>query len=217
MKISVSFLKSNHHLATTLEQIANSKADSIHVDVMDGLFVTTKTDFTKEKLELLKQNKKPKEVHLMTLHLKNYIDFFASIHPECIIFPYEATTNVEEIIQYIKEKGIKVGIALNPFSDVLLIAPFMHTIDEVVIMSVIPGYGGQKFLPVAIEKINQLYELREKNKAHFLINVDGGIDDQTIQFIASKVDMAVSGSYVLNGMDINLQIDKLKKKNFICE
>ena len=159
MKIGVSFLKSNFDFPTTLNKIEESTADLVHIDVMDGLFVNSKTIFDKEKLELLKKCQKPKEVHLMTLHSKNFIEAFQFIKPKRIIISYEATTDLENLIFEIKDKGINVGIAINPFTNVESILPYMNVIDEVLVMSVIPGYGGQKFLTGTIDKIKKLYDI----------------------------------------------------------
>ncbi len=211
MKVAVSFLKSNYSLAKTLNLIEKSKADIIHVDVTDGLFVSSKTVFDKEKLDLLKQCQKPKEVHLMTLHLKDYIDCFTYIKPTTIILAYEATTDTEKWISYIKEKNIGVGLAIDPFTDIDQILPFINRVDQILVMSVIPGYGAQKFLPVAVTKIKQLYQIRKDSKAKFQISVDGGIDENTLAEIASLVDTAVSGSYVCLSGNYNEQITKLKE------
>lgn len=212
MKTSISFLKSNYGFEKTLDLIAKSSADYIHVDVMDGLFVNNKTNFDKKMIEILKENPKPKDVHLMTLHLKCYIDVFSYVNPEYITFALEATGNPEEIIAYIKEKKIKVGIAINPFTDIKSLEPYLNKIDLVLVMSVIPGYGGQKFILNTTDKIKQLDKLRKDNKAKFKISVDGGIDEESIKKIdKEKVDIVVSGSYVCTSADYNKQIEKLVK------
>ena len=210
MKTSISFLKSKYDYEKTLDLIEKSNANYIHVDVMDGLFVNNKTNFTKKMIEMLKDNLKPKDVHLMTLHLKSYIDVFSYINPEYITFAYETTANPEEIISYIKEKNIKVGIAINPFTDVNVLTPYLNTIDLVLVMSVIPGYGGQKFIKTTNNKIKELDKLRKENKSKFKINIDGGIDEESINLIdKEKVDMVVSGSFVCYSADYDKQIAKL--------
>lgn len=211
MKTSISFLKSSYEFKKTLDLIAESNADYIHVDVMDGLFVNNKTNFTKEMMEILKKNPKPKDVHLMTLHLKGYIDVFSYLSPEYITFALEASTNPEEIIEYIKDKGIKVGVAINPFTEIDAILPFLNQLDLVLIMSVIPGYGGQKFINSTAEKLKQLDKIRKEYKAKFKISVDGGIDENTIKLVDKKtLDIVVSGSYVCGSANFNESIEKLK-------
>lgn len=212
MKVSVSFLKSNFNFEKTVDLLEQSNADLIHVDVADGLLVNSRTNFTKEQFMYLKKNKKPKEVHLMTLHIKNYIDCFSFIQPECFILSYESSANIEEMISYVKEKGIKVGVSINPFTEVDCLLPLIHTLDQIMVMSVIPGYGGQKFLPVAISKIRQLVQIKKDYKANFLISVDGGITDETLKMIDAELDVVVSGSFICQSSDYNKQIEKLKEK-----
>lgn len=212
MKVSVSFLKSNFSFEKTLDLLEQSSADLIHIDIADGLFVNNRTHFTQAQLEYLKKSKKTKEVHLMTLHIKNYIDCFSFIHPECFILSYEASANIEELISYVKNKGFHVGISINPFTEVSSILPYINRLDQIVVMSVIPGYGGQKFLPVAINKIKQLQEIKKEYNADFKISVDGGITDETLRKIDAKLDIAVSGSFICQSPDFNRQIKKLKEK-----
>lgn len=210
MKVAVSFLKSNTDFDETLQKIENSHADIIHVDVADGLFVNNKTIFNKEKLEILKKCQKPKEVHLMTLHSKGFIDCFSYINPKTIILSYEAVTNLEKEIFYIKDKGIGVGIAINPFTDVDKVRPFINVVDEILVLSVIPGYGGQKFIATTVDRIEKLSKLREEYHAKFLINVDGGIDAETISLIRDKIDIAVSGSFICESADYDSKIKELQ-------
>lgn len=212
MKTSVSFLKSQYSFEKTIHLIDNSIASFIHVDVMDGLFVNNNTPFNKNMLDLLKKSKKPKEVHLMTLHLKKFIDVFSYIEPECIIYEFEATTNHEKLIKYIKNKNCKVGIAISPFTDISLIEPYLKKIDIVLVMSVIPGYGGQEFLIETIERIADLQKIREEKKLDFQISVDGGINDKTIQYLKNlALDRVVVGSYVCKSANFDKQIEKLEK------
>ena len=209
MQTSISFLSSAYSFEKTIELINASKADFIHVDVMDGLFVPNVTNFTKEKLELLRNSPKPKEVHLMTLHLKKYIDIFSLLNPEMLIYEFEATTNHLKVIQAIKEKKMKVGIAIGPLTDLELLVPFLNKIDLVLVMGVIPGSGGQEFLKETIERVNTLYTLRKEKKLNFLISVDGGINDKTIEPIKEQLDRVVTGSYVCKSVNFQEQIEKL--------
>lgn len=212
MKTSISFLSSSSCFEKTIQLINESTASFIHVDVMDGLFVNNVTPFNKNKLDILKQSKKPKEVHLMTLHLKKYIDVFMYIQPECIIYEYEATTKHNELIKYIKSKNVKVGIAINPLTDIEVLTPYLKKIDLVLVMSVIPGAGGQEFIKETEERILKLQSLKEKTKSSFLISVDGGINDETIKCLQDKnLDRVVVGSYVCKSANYNKQLEKLKK------
>ncbi len=212
MKISISFLKSCYDFKKTIDLINKSNADYIHIDVVDGLFSNSKTNFTKNKINYLKKIPKKKDVHLMTLHLKDYIDVFSLIKPEFITFQFESTTNHLEIINYIKSKNIKVGLAISPFTNLKEITPFLSELDLVLIMSVIPGYGGQKFIIREVKKVKELNKLKEKNKYNFLINVDGGIDYDKAKILKTiGANIIVAGSYVCNNYNFDENIDKLKE------
>lgn len=213
MKISVSFLKARYSFFKTLTFLEKSSADYLHVDVMDGLFVNNRTPFSKEMLDALKRNKKPKEVHLMTLHLKKFIDIFSYIEPEVIVYEFEATTKHEELISYIKTKNCRVGIAISPLTNLDYLLPYLTEIDMVLVMSVIPGYGGQKFIPDTLKRIEKLKKIRKEKKANFLLHVDGGVNESTILDLKSvKPDRVVVGSYVCDAVDFNEQIEKLRKE-----
>lgn len=212
MKTSVSFLSSQYNFEKTISLINESKATYIHVDVMDGLFVNNITPFNRNRLDILKKSKKPKEVHLMTLHLKKFIDIFSYIEPKCVVYEFEATTQHEKLIKYIKNKNCKVGIAIGPLTDILLLKPYLNKIDMVLVMSVIPGYGGQEFLMETIDRIAYLNKIREEKKLDFQISVDGGINDKTIQYLKDlALDRVVVGSYVCKSANFDKQIEKLKK------
>lgn len=212
MKISVSFLSKFEPFSRILEKINKSKASFIHVDVLDGIYTNSTTFFNKEMMESLKKSPKKIEVHLMTLHLKKYIDLFSYLNPEVIIYEFEATTKSDKVIKYIKDKNCKVGIAINPFTPVSSIIPYLKKIDLVLVMSVIPGYGSQKFIMSTKDKIKELEDLRKSLKANFLISVDGGINEESLKTLSNnKIDRAVAGSFVCNSANYDLQITTLEK------
>lgn len=211
MKTSVSFLGSPYPFPKIIDRISDSTANFIHVDVADGLFVNNKTPFTSEMLKILKKSKKPKEVHLMTLHLKTFIDVFSLINPESIVYQFEATANHDKIIKYIKSKNTKVGIAIGPLTPIENLIPYLKKIDLVLVLSVIPGYGGQKFITETVSRIEKLQNLKKERKANFSISVDGGINEETVKDLQNlKVDRVVAGSYVYKCGNFNEQIKKLK-------
>lgn len=213
METSITFLKSNYDFFKTIDLINETSADYIHVDVIDGLFASNSTSFNKKMLEHLKTSPKKKDVHLMTLHLKKFVDVFASINPENITYQFEATTHHDELIDYIKEKNCKVGIAISPLTDLESVKPYLNRVDLVLPMGVIPGYGGQKFIESTPERVKELVNLRKELKAHFLISVDGGIGADTLKnFKKCMPDIAVSGSYVCCTNNFETQIKKLKEK-----
>ncbi len=209
MKTSVSFLGSLDSIKT-ITKIEKSNADFIHIDVADGMFVNNSTPFSKDLMYVLKNSEKPKEVHLMTFHLKQFIDAFSFINPECIIFEYESTIHHEKIIKYIRDKKIKVGIAIGPLTDLKEILPFIKKVDIVLLMSIIPGYGGQSFLKETEDRIHQLSKIKKEKKATFEISVDGGINEETIQNIKNDLDRVVAGSFIYKNGNYDQQLDKLK-------
>lgn len=216
MKTSITFLKSNYDFFKTIDLINDTNADFIHVDVMDGIFVNNRTPFNKKMLDYLKNSKKKKDVHLMTLHLKKFIDVFSFIEPEYITYQFESTTNHDEIIDYIKSKKIKVGIAISPLTNLEEITPYLNRIDLVLIMAVIPGYGGQKFIESTPSRVKELKEYKKDNKMKFKISIDGGINEETIQkFKGGKPDIVVSGSYICCSNNYNERINKLKENKKI--
>ena len=209
--ISASFLSIKENVKDNIEKLDTTTIDMLHVDIMDGLFVENKTWSIEEIVYLLKDTIKPKDVHLMVNDVKKYIDDFKSLKPEYITFHYEATSNVLEMIKYIKSLGIKVGLSIKPNTSVDSIKEYLEDIDLVLVMSVEPGRGGQKFMEDSVSKIDQLYNLRQDNQYHYVIEVDGGINDLTSKK-CSKADSLVIGSFITNG-NYQEQIDKISYVN----
>lgn len=170
--------------------IDNLKPDYIHIDIMDGKFVSNISDM----LNLPIMNSK-RDVHLMVYDVKNYVDIYKKYNPEYITFHIEAIDNVREMIDYIHSLDIKVGISIKPNTSIDSIIPYLGIIDLVLVMSVEPGKGGQKFIPESEDKINELYTIREKNGYHFLIEVDGGINIES-KDNCKNADILVVGSYI---------------------
>ena len=162
----------------------------IHVDVMDAKFVKNKMDM----LNLPILNSKI-DVHLMVYDIKEYIDLYKQYNPQFITFHYEATDDVIGTINYIHSLGIKAGLAIKPNTRVEEITEYLNLIDLVLVMSVEPGAGGQKFIDESEDKINYFYELRKQNNYQYLIEVDGGVNfDSKIK--CRNADMLVVGSYI---------------------
>ena len=208
--ISVSFIKSIYKEEKTISLINDSIANYLHIDIMDGIFVKEYNyDFTTIAY-YLNGVKKPLDIHLMVKDVKKYIDEYKILKPTYITFHLEAVDNPKEVIDYIKENNIGVGLAFNPSTDIEKIIPYLSDIDIVLVLSVNPGAGGQKFIKDTIPKIKKLRNL-QKNY-HYLISVDGGINDETIKFVYNDIDIAVSGSYICESSDFNKQIVRLKKQ-----
>ena len=207
MKISVSFITSLYNEEKTIKLIDESIADYIHVDIMDGKFVNVKNyDFTTITY-LFSGIKKDLDVHLMVENPIEEVKKYVLLNPKFISFHIEATNNPKEIIDLIHFNGIKAGLAINPDTPIDAIKPYLNDIDLVLVMSVNPGYGGQKFIDTTVDKINELNKL--KDEYDFIVSVDGGINNETIKLV--DTDIAVSGAYVCTEKDYNKQINKLKK------
>lgn len=209
MKISVSYLKSNKSKRETIEEIEKTSADYIHVDLMDGVFVPTNNFEIEEVVSLLKDTKKPLDVHFMTKNLEEYISKISVLNPEIITFHVEAQANIDNIIDLIHQKGSKVGLSLKPDTKISDLIPYLSKIDYILIMSVEPGYGGQPFLESTYSKIEKLNSL--KPFYHFQISVDGGVNDTNIEKLKTlNVDIVISGSYICCSDNYETKIQSLK-------
>lgn len=204
MKLSCSYLSSNDK-ENTIKKLNNSNIDYIHLDVMDGEFVDNKTlDFNRLR-NYFYHNKKNIDVHLMVKNVKLYTELYSLLNPKYIIFHLEVG-NTLELINYIKNKNIKVGLAINPNTNINELKPFLDKIDLVLVMSVIPGKGGQSFIESSIDKIKQIRELN----SNIIISVDGGINNTNIQKIKEAgASMCVVGSYITNNDEL-LKINELQ-------
>lgn len=203
--IAVSYLKSKFEKTETIKLIDKSKADLIHVDLMDGLYVDTKNFTVEEVINDLKNTTKPLDIHLMVTNPEIYIRDLAKLKPFAITFHLDGTNNPKEVIDLIKDYNIKVGIALNPSDDVSILNRYLDIIDYVLVMSVVPGKGGQTFIKEVLNKVEYL-----KNK-NILIGIDGGVNEESINYLKDyRIDIIISGSFVCMGDDFNYQIDLLK-------
>ena len=195
MKIAASFLNIKEPIVEEVTKLSNLDVDYLHLDVMDGIFVENKTYTYEEFYNITRFSSKPKDVHLMVSDVKRYIDEFSNLNPEFITFHYEAVSEVSSVINYIHEKGIKVGMSIKPSTDISEIIDYLDYLDLILVMSVEPGRGGQSFIEDSTKKIEVLYNLREKQNYNYLIEVDVGINDNTIK-LCDKADIAVVGSYI---------------------
>lgn len=212
MKVGVSFLSIEDNLSEAIAKIDSSNADYIHVDMMDGNFVE-KANFTVPDIKkLCKKCQKPLDVHMMVCSPNKYVKEFAKMpNVEYLTFHYESHRRPIDVVNMIRHTNMKVGIAINPETKVSHIVPLLNHIDQVLVMSVKPGKGGQKFMEEILYKIETLRDIREENNYHYIINVDGGINDETVKLVKEAgADMVVGGSYVCNGEDYNERIDKLR-------
>ena len=211
MKISASFLSITDNVKENIEILDKTDIDYLHLDIMDSIFVDNKTYSIDEIKFLLENTTKPKDVHLMVSDVKKYIDDFKTIDPEFITFHYEAVDDPPKIIDYVKKEGIKVGISIKPKTQIKEIIPYLPFIDLVLIMSVVPGRGGQKFIKNVISKVEKLNNLKKEYGYKFVVEIDGGINDQTILY-CQGVDIVVVGSFITNSDNYKRQVEKLREK-----
>ncbi|MFX1392119.1 MAG: ribulose-phosphate 3-epimerase [Promethearchaeota archaeon] len=183
--------------------------DFIHVDVMDGKFVSN-LNLNLESFKILKHyTSTPIIAHLMVINPVDYIEHIIDyIHG--ILFHFESDGNKSSIINKIKKKDKEVGIALNPETDIIEIVPYLNLIDNILIMSVHPGWSGQKFIPQTIQKVNKLAEFKKKH--NFSIIIDGGINCENAKLL-TNVDILCSSSTILNAEDPNIIIQSLKRSD----
>lgn len=213
MKVSTSILSIKSNLSDNIKILDKSGTDYIHLDIMDGNFVTNKTWDYSDIKDILKDISTPVDVHLMVSNLDYYIDNFSKLNPNNITFHLEATDNINKYINLIREKNIKVGLAIKPNTDINLIIPYLEYLDLVLVMSVEPGAGGQKFIGSSCDRIKVLKEIKELYGYNYIIEVDGGINADTVKLVAaSGVDLVVSGSYITNSDNYKERIDTLKLK-----
>lgn len=208
MLISTSFLSSKN-LIHDLVELDKTDTDYIHVDIMDGKFVKKKTMPFKEMRNIYKYTNKRLDVHLMVKNPKKYIEDYASLNTEYISFHIESDENIEKNLQLIKEYGIKSGLAVSPDTEIKELVPYLPLLDLVLVMSVEPGAGGQDFIVKTKDKIKELKILLSEYNSDVKISVDGGINDRTKKY-CTDCDILVSGSYIINGDDLQEKIDSLR-------
>lgn len=201
--ISVSFLKSKLNKLDTINKIDKSDANYIHVDLMDGIYVENNN--LDNYLDGLENTIKPLDVHIMVDEPIKYIEDLSKLNTEIITFHLDSCDSPLEVINKIKEYNIKVGIAINPSDNINIINDYIDLIDYVLIMSVVPGRGGQEFIKDVLIKLDYL-----KNK-YLLVGIDGGINSETIRYLKNyDIDIIVSGSYICMSDNYNEQINILR-------
>ena len=201
--ISVSFFSEKNNIDEVINKIDNTSCDYIHVDIADNIFVPNSSLDDNLLINILSNTNHKKDIHLMVEDVKKYVDIYKNINPEFITFHVE-TSNILDMIDYIKSLNIKVGLALDLDSDVKLLDNYLDKIDLVLLMSVKAGFGGQVFDNKVLDKIDYL-----RKKTNILIEVDGGINNLNFDQINS--DIKVVGSYITKSNNYEETIKSLKK------
>ena len=200
------------HLDSDIEMINRSEAEWLHLDVMDGVFVPN-ISFGFPVLEAVaKKCTKALDVHFMIVHPEQYIKQTAKLGAMMMNVHYEACTHLHRTIQEIHDAGIKAGVTLNPATPVSVLEDIIQDVDMVLLMSVNPGFGGQKFIENTIDKVKRLRKLIEEKGSKALIEVDGGVQAETApRLVAAGVDVLVSGSYVFKSATPEAVIHSLRE------
>lgn len=213
VKISPSLLSANFiNLEADIEMINKSECDWLHMDVMDGVFVPN-ISFGFPVLEAVgKKCKKPLDVHFMIVHPEQYIQQTAKAGAMLMCVHYEACPHIHRVIQEIHNAGMKAGVAINPGTPVEVLQDIIEDVELVLIMSVNPGFGGQKFISNALNKVSRLRQMIDNSNSKAVIEVDGGVQgDNAKLLVDAGADVLVSGSYIFNAPNPLETIRQLKE------
>lgn len=213
MKLAPSILAADFgHFARDVKQLESAGADYLHIDIMDGHFVEN-ISFGADVVKAIRPvTKCLLDCHLMVDNPEKYIDIFAEAGADSLSIHVEATQHIHAALQKVKAAGLRSSVVINPGTDVTAIRHVLGLVDMVLVMTVNPGFGGQKFIPECLDKVRELAHIRETQGFQFDIEVDGGVDDETISACREAgATVFVSGSYVFKG-DIDANMAKLRAK-----
>ena len=212
MKIAPSILSADFgNLADDVRKVSEAGADLIHCDVMDGHFVPNMTMGPMILEAVKKATNVPLDIHFMVEDIPFFIDMYKHLKPEFISFHIEEEKHINRVIQKIRDEGIRPSVVLNPATPVCLLEYIVADVDMVLLMSVNPGFGGQKFIPSVLDKIKELRELAEKRNPKLLIEVDGGVNDKNAPLLKEAgADILVAGSFVFKHKNYKEAIRSLR-------
>ena len=209
-KIAPSLLAADFlNLQRDVEMINGSEADWLHLDIMDGVFVPNLSFGLAVVESIRKYTKMVFDVHLMIIEPERYVEQFAKAGTDIFCFHIEATKDAKATVDKIKKCGMKAAIAVKPATPISEIKDLLSELDMVLVMTVEPGFGGQKFMEEQMEKVKELVKLREENNYKYDIEVDGGVNPETIKTcFASGANVIVAGSAVLGAKDISARVEE---------
>lgn len=214
IKVAPSILSANFvDLKPDIEIAQSGGADLLHIDVMDGQFVPN-LSFGPGMVEAIRPiTSMPLDCHLMIENPERFVTQFCQAGADIVGVHVESTPHIYRALEMIKQHGVKAEVVLNPGTPISMVKEVLPIVDQVLVMTVNPGFGGQKFISQMIPKIQQLNQLRQTGENDFAIEVDGGITDETVKSVyKAGADIAVAGSYVFNSEDPVAQIQKLKTR-----
>ncbi|HEO5257756.1 TPA: ribulose-phosphate 3-epimerase [Streptococcus agalactiae] len=211
-KIAPSILAADYaNFANELKRIEETTAEYVHIDIMDGQFVPNISFGADVVSSMRKHSKLVFDCHLMVVDPERYIEDFAQAGADIMTIHVEATKHIHGALQKIKEAGMKAGVVINPGTPVESLIPILDLVDQILIMTVNPGFGGQAFIPEMMSKVKTVAAWRKEHGHHYDIEVDGGIDNTTIKAAAEAgANVFVAGSYLFKASDLPAQVETLR-------
>ena len=211
-KIAPSILAADYaNFASELKRIEETSAEYVHIDIMDGQFVPNISFGADVVASMRKHSKLFFDCHLMVVNPERYVDAFAQAGADIMTIPAEATLHIHGALQKIKAAGMKAGVVINPGTPISAIESVLSLVDQVLIMTVNPGFGGQAFIPEMLDKVAQIARIRDEKGYDFDIEVDGGVDNNTIKACyEAGANVFVAGSYLFKASDLVAQVETLR-------
>lgn len=211
-KIAPSILAADYaNFASELKRIEETRAEYVHIDIMDGQFVPNISFGADVVASMRKHSKLVFDCHLMVVNPERYVDAFAQAGADIMTIHAESTLHIHGALQKIKAAGMKAGVVINPGTPVSAIESVLSLVDQVLIMTVNPGFGGQAFIPETLEKVAKVAQLRDEKGYDFDIEVDGGVDNKTIKACYDAgANVFVAGSYLFKASDLAAQVETLR-------
>ena len=211
-KIAPSILAADYaNFASELKRIEETSAEYVHIDIMDGQFVPNITFGADVVASMRKHSKLVFDCHLMVVNPERFVDAFVQAGADIMTIHAESTLHIHGALQKIKKAGMKAGVVINPGTPVSAIEPVLSLVDQVLIMTVNPGCGGQAFIPEMLEKVQKVAKIRDEKGYDFDIEVDGGVDNKTIKACyQAGANVFVAGSYLFKASDLTAQVETLR-------